>query len=71
VLKEREPRYRDIRRRVEARGGDAEVVAAAVATGRTQVARPAPADAKPGTTVAPSGRVIPPRPRKKSKGTRR
>jgi preprotein translocase subunit SecF len=71
MLKEREPRYRDIRRRVEARGGDAEVVATAVATGRTQVTRPAPADAKPGTTVTPSGRAIPPRPRKKSKGTRR
>ncbi|HET6951989.1 MAG TPA: protein translocase subunit SecF [Acidimicrobiales bacterium] len=71
VLKEREPRYRDIRRRVEARGGDAEVVAATVAAGRAPVSRPAPAGSRPGGTVAPSGRAIPPRPRKKTKGSRR
>ena len=72
VLKEREPHYRDIRRRVEARGGDAEAVAAAVATGRVST----PARAGAGTTASGgpanlSGRTIPPRPRKKTKGARR
>ncbi len=89
VLKEREPRYRDIRRRIDQRGGDAAVVAATVATGRPPSSRTvaatgsraggsAPAggrgkgsgdDASP--PVAPSGRVIPPRPRKKTRGNRR
>jgi preprotein translocase subunit SecF len=77
LLKEREPRYRDIKRRVEARGGDAIVSASGAA--------PAPAGASSsgggsgrrgvtnggGSVVAPSGRVIPARPRKKSKGGRR
>jgi preprotein translocase subunit SecF len=90
LLKEREPRYRDIRRRIDERGGDAEVVAATVATGRPQSARAAATGATasagatrkgapPGTKgdgeaarpVAPSGRVIPPRPRKKTRGHRR
>jgi len=73
VLKEREPRYRDIKRRIEARGGDAEVVAATVAARPSSVAaKPTPSGAaKPGGTVAASGRAIPPRPRKKSKGGRR
>jgi preprotein translocase subunit SecF len=61
VLKEREPRYRDLRRRIEARGGDAEVVAATIAhrttttpTGRTPV--PAGATAgKSGTAAAGAG----------------
>ena len=94
-LKEREPRYRDIRRRVDARGGDAAVVAATIALGRPPSGRfatsaatataksassaasssgsSAPRDAvdegddQPRATVAPSGRVIPPRPRKKTK----
>lgn len=81
-LKEREPRYRDIKRRVEARGGDAAVVAATITGGRvptsraasapTGTASPAPAGAATSPTVAPSGRVIPPRPRKKSsRGNRR
>jgi preprotein translocase subunit SecF len=99
-LKEREPRYRDIRRRIDARGGDADVVAATVDTGRPPSARavaaaaapsgkgtgprdaetgattraasdsPATGADKPAATVAASGRAIPPRPRKKSKGRR-
>lgn len=81
VLKEREPRYRDIRRRIVERGGDREVVKATVATGRPPSTRAATAAASSaprptgGTgrdgdvvpTVAPSGRVIPPRPRKKTR----
>jgi preprotein translocase subunit SecF len=77
-LKEREPRYRDIKRRIDARGGDAEVMAATVTTGRPPSARTVAAsqatadgDAKPGVSVSPSGRAIPPRPRKKAKGNRR
>jgi preprotein translocase subunit SecF len=76
-LKEREPRYRDIKRRVDARGGDAAVVAATIALGRppsgrvVQAAVPAGATGDAGgtapVTVAPSGRAIPPRPRKKTK----
>ena len=74
LLKEREPRYRDIKRRIDARGGDADAVAAAVVTGRTTTARQAAAVAG-GTGDAPSGArgagpVIPPRPRKKAKGAR-
>jgi preprotein translocase subunit SecF len=114
LLKEREPRYRDIKRRVDARGGDAEVVAATIAgvtvRGAGSVARrtaaakaggkgkagsarkagsgsgagsagegddadvedadiAAAADEDPDRqpTIAPSGRVIPPRPRKKTR----
>ena len=91
LLKEREPRYRDIKRRIDQRGGDAAVVAATVATGRPPSARAttssgattpastgrtdapgrAPSDGEATTSVAPSGRVIPPRPRKKTRGNRR
>jgi preprotein translocase subunit SecF len=89
LLKEREPRYRDIKRRVDQRGGDAAVVAATVATGRPPSSRAAAgASASAGVgrtdapgratsddgapkTVAPSGRAIPPRPRKKTRGNRR
>ncbi len=72
VLKEREPRYRDIRRRVEARGGDAEAVASAVATGRVSIPRPTTTGTKTGAAPGNlSGRAIPPRPRKKTKGARR
>ncbi|HKH06329.1 MAG TPA: protein translocase subunit SecF [Acidimicrobiales bacterium] len=124
LLKEREKRYADIKRRVAARGGDREVVAALLAgttpraaaaatSGERPAARPAKAragtgkagapragatatgtagrkrppatdeapaedvdadtgeaDEPPDVIVAPSGRVIPPRPRKKS-GKRR
>jgi preprotein translocase subunit SecF len=83
LLKEREPRYRDIKRRIEARGGDAEVVAATIAAGGATppraVGRPAAKRtgsgeegerSAPAATVAPSGRVIPPRPRKKTRGKR-
>jgi len=42
-LKEREPRYRDIKRRIDARGGESAAVAAAVAAGSTVTASPVPA----------------------------
>lgn len=84
-LKEREPRYRDIRRRIDARGGDAEAVAATIATGRPSgragaarpaAARPAAATVpaggeRPAPPAASPGRAIPPRPRKKTKPRRR
>jgi preprotein translocase subunit SecF len=83
-LKEREPRFRDIRRRIDARGGDKAMVAATIALGRPPSVRTATAtaaassttaprdgadidDDAPAATVGPSGRAIPPRPRKKSK----
>jgi preprotein translocase subunit SecF len=78
VLKEREPRFREIRNRVADRGGDRAVVAATIAAGGGRVRmpyRPASAgrgkgggkagDDQPTSVVAPSGRVIPARPRKK------
>ena len=82
VLKEREPRFREIRNRVAARGGDRAVVAATIAAGGGRVQmpnRPASAgkgkgkgggkagDDEPTSVVTPSGRVIPARPRKKSR----
>ena len=99
LLKEREPRYRDIKRRVEARGGDMLPGSVAVAgagsgsgggaaagsgKGKSTGSRsgsgqksgadsPTPVGnggAGEGTVVSPSGRVIPARPRKKSKGSR-
>jgi preprotein translocase subunit SecF len=77
-LKEREPRYRDIKRRIDARGGESDAVAAAVAAGSTAAgsgpsqqparaggaARTAAGDTR---VVTPAGRAIPPRPRKKTK----
>ena len=77
-LKEREPRYRDIKRRIEARGGESHAVATAVAAGSTAVAsaparQPAKTGGAVGSTaddtrvVTPAGRAIPPRPRKKTK----
>ncbi len=64
VLKEREPRYRDIKDRLACRTG-AVTVAAAVAA----VSDPGPAPRPSTTSAAPtlSGRTIPPRPRKKGK----
>ena len=81
-LKEREPRYRDIKRRVDARGGDSGAVAATVAGGgappvRVPAAAVGAAAKRPAGTavgsapVGPSGRAIPPRPRKKTKTRRR
>jgi preprotein translocase subunit SecF len=79
LLKEREPRYRDIRRRIAERGGDSAAVAAAVTTGRPSAraasgartgAASTASGADEGSTVAASGRVIPPPPRKKT-GKRR
>jgi preprotein translocase subunit SecF len=80
-LKEREPRYRDIKRRIDARGGEAETVAATVAAGATTIGSAPPrAAAASGTAagsstgdtrvVTPGGRAIPPRPRKKTKRSR-
>jgi preprotein translocase subunit SecF len=76
-LKEREPRYRDIKRRIDARGGESAAVAAAVAAGSTTVGsgpsrQPAPTggggrSAADTRVVTPGGRAIPPRPRKKTK----
>ena len=77
VLKEREPRYRDIKRRIDAKGGDkaAQVAAvtssAPVATGARTTSSAAGGEDGVTTTVAPTGRVIPARPRKKTKGPRR
>jgi preprotein translocase subunit SecF len=78
ILKEREPRYRDIKRRVEAKGGDQAAQVAAVTGGTITTVTTGRAATKAGdgeetvpTTVAPSGRVIPARPRKKTKGPRR
>lgn len=79
VLKEREPRYRDIKRRIEAKGGDAAAVPERVAA-RTKTptasSKKATADAASSESGANGGetrkvgtdRVIPPRPRKKTKG---
>jgi preprotein translocase subunit SecF len=65
LLKEREPRYRDIRDRLASRRGAPPTGAppVAVAEPTREDAEPAPADAVP----ALSGRAIPPRPRKKGK----
>ena len=65
VLKEREPRYRDIRRRLEGRPAPATKAAKVGASD----AGPAEDVAAPSAGVAPplSGRPIPPRPRKKGK----
>ena len=77
VLKEREPRYREIRRRVDERGGDDQQVVAAILAGGALPAGEGPARpvgrAGPTAPVSASGRVIPPRPRKKTKsrGARR
>jgi preprotein translocase subunit SecF len=62
VLKEREPRYRDIRRRIEGKASSAPVPAT---VGATSDGDPAPA--RSGPSPALSGRPIPPRPRKKGK----
>jgi len=89
VLKEREPRYRDIRRRIEARqakagddGGrkrrvrvrsEAESSPATAAAARVSASEAASAESDDGRerVVTASGRVIPARPRKKSRGRRR
>ena len=80
VLKEREPRYRDIKRRVEARGGDTLPAAPVTTTtgsgsgssaGGSGSGRSARPNGGGESVVTSTGRVIPARPRKKSKGTRR
>lgn len=65
VLKEREPRYRELRHRLATRQGSARVPAtvAAARAGDDVV----PATTTPGPAAALSGRAIPPRPRKKGK----
>jgi preprotein translocase subunit SecF len=72
LMKEREPRYHEIKRRVDAKGTEDAAIAAAIAAGGaapvTPSARPRPSGREPvGAAVGPSGRVIPPRPRKKPK----
>jgi preprotein translocase subunit SecF len=54
-LKEREPRYRDIRRRIESRGGDAKAVAAAVAAGSTGIAGRTPVSSRAAAPAAQGG----------------
>ena len=63
VLKEREPRYRDIRRRLEGKAAGAEPAAGRRRRPTRRTTTPAPPAAAP----ALSGRPIPPRPRKKGK----
>jgi preprotein translocase subunit SecF len=62
VLKEREPRYRDIRRRLEGKAPGAEPVLVGAPSGRGDDDASVPAGAP-----SLSGRPIPPRPRKKGK----
>ena len=73
VLKEREPRYRDIKRRIDAKGGDSAAMPVG-AGGRTKATAAAEAKETAGNgeerVVTATGRVIPPRPRKKTKGRR-
>jgi len=66
VLKEREPRYRDLKQKLTARQGPGRVPAT-VAAGPAEGDDEVPATTTPGPTPALSGRVIPPRPRKKGK----
>jgi preprotein translocase subunit SecF len=77
-LKEREPQYRDVRRRIESRGGDTLAVptgttAAAPAAGPAVPSAPAPGRTGNGgrAPVTSGGRVIPARPRKKTRKARR
>jgi preprotein translocase subunit SecF len=78
-LKEREPRYRDVRRRMAARTGRAEPVAAPagapageevpVESGQREpdAVTAGAAATSPGTPARPTATVIPPRPRKKTR----
>lgn len=69
ILKEREPRYRDVRRRMGPRSARAEA-AQAQPSGTRDEAEPVSVGAPPPGALLPSGRVssnIPPRPRKKGK----
>ncbi|MGQ0431415.1 MAG: protein translocase subunit SecF [Microthrixaceae bacterium] len=67
VLKEREPRYRDLKRKMDLRqGGVPSTVPAGSALG--DIAEPGPVRrVTPGAPPSLSGRQIPPRPRKKGK----
>jgi preprotein translocase subunit SecF len=73
IMKEREPRNRDVRRRIEARGtarraAEAEPVATApVPTNGEEVREPVPVPAAAGSNVGRVASNIPPRPRKKGK----
>jgi preprotein translocase subunit SecF len=73
ILKEREPRYRDLKAKLSARQGSVDqFVPATVAAGSTTGDEPegAPMPTRrvtPGTAPTLSGRPIPPRPRKKGK----
>jgi preprotein translocase subunit SecF len=77
-LKEREPQYRDVRRRIESRGGDTLAVptgATAAAAAAGPAAPSAPAAGRTGNggraPVTSGGPVIPARPRKKTRKARR
>jgi preprotein translocase subunit SecF len=70
VLKEREPRYRDLKAKLSARLGPIETpvpAAVAAASGETTPAQRAARPVTPGSVPPLSGRPIPPRPRKKGK----
>jgi preprotein translocase subunit SecF len=69
VLKEREPRYRELKAKLSARQGpiDAPVPAGVTAGAEGAPTAPAARPVAPGSTPALSGRPIPPRPRKKGK----
>jgi preprotein translocase subunit SecF len=69
VLKEREPKYRDIRQRIEGRSAAVPATAGARrASASATATATADDDASPGSAApALSGRPIPPRPRKKGK----
>ena len=68
ILKEREPYYRHLRERLEAQGARRGMPVPATAGASSASSTPSPGAARP-TQSAPelSGRVIPPRPRKKGK----
>ena len=70
-IKEREPKMRELRERVAARGGPVvgePVPAVATAAGAVAPTRPRTASTDtPTPTTSPSGRTIPPRPRKKGR----
>jgi preprotein translocase subunit SecF len=67
VYKEREPRYRDIRRRMQARPADRPLSTEETTDTRSSVAEPTAAAAAPRPGGARVATNIPPRPRKKGK----
>lgn len=68
VLKEREPRYRDLKRKVDLRQGPVPATTAlSSSVGDTSVEPSRVSRVRPGSPPSLSGRQIPPRPRKKGK----